>query len=90
MKKALVFVCLSLLLLVACASKAPQQAPEPAQLAVTPEPAATIPAAPVEDQTVQNLEQSIADVDTLTQDLDMSSLDQLDADLAAIDSLELG
>lgn len=87
MKKALAIVCLSLLLLAACGSKAP--APEPAQ----PEPATPVvtqPATPSADTTIQDLDQSVTAVDTLQSDFDESGLDQIDADLAAIDNLELG
>lgn len=83
MKKALAILCLSLLLLAACGSKAPEarEQPEPTQVVT--------PSTPAPEAAVESIDQQVAEVDMLTQDLDSGNLDQVDADLAAIDNLDL-
>lgn len=84
MKKALAILCLSLLLLAACGSKAPEAREQP-----EPTPVVT-PSTPAPEAAVESIDQQVAEVDMLTQDLDSGNLDQVDADLAAIDNLDLG
>ncbi|MBS3147700.1 hypothetical protein J4219_02335 [Candidatus Woesearchaeota archaeon] len=84
MKYAFVFATLALLLLAACGQKPMEKAP--AQPPAQPDPATSAPSADV----ASDLDQSVAEVDSLTSELDTSSLDSLDAELAAIDSLDLG
>ena len=79
MKTVLIALSLALLLLVSCAPKAK----------VAPPPVA--PVAPVgTDQAVSEIESSVAEIEQLEQELDISELDQLEQDLAELDALDLG
>ena len=84
MKYAFVFATLALLLWAACGKNPMKKA-----LAQPPAPTAPVTPAPSAD-VASDLDQSVAEVDSLTSELDTSSLDSLDAELAAIDSLDLG
>lgn len=85
MKYAFVFAALALLIVAACGQKPTEQPSAPTQptAPVSPTPAPSADAA-------GDLDQSVAEVDSLTSELDTSSIDSLDAELAAIDSLDLG
>lgn len=94
MKKSIVFVVLSiLLLLVACTQKAqpmarpaaPAPAAQPAKLPPVTAPAA-MPA--TTDAAVSSIDTTSAQVDQLDKDFDTSGLDQTDQDLASIDKLD--
>ena len=88
MNAKIVFVMLSvLLLLTACAKPAEKPAAKP-EAAPTPAPAEQPPAA--EDTTVSDIESSTQEIEKISKDLDTAGIDDIDADLAEIDKLDLG
>lgn len=86
MKTALVALSLALLILTACAQKTTPMQPETPAIDTT----ATAQEAPDTEMAVNTIEQTSAQVDELSEEFDFTEFDQLDADLAAIDTLELG
>lgn len=85
MKTALVALSIALLVLTACAQRTtPAQETNPAMEVV--ETATT----PDTEMAVNTIEQTSAQVDELSEEFDFTEFDQLDADLAAVDSMELG
>lgn len=83
MKYAFVFATLALLLLAACGKPMDRAPAQPAA------PVSPAPSAPIADVS-GDLDQSVAEVDSLTSELDTTSIDNLDSELAAIDSLDIG
>ena len=84
MKTVLIVLSLTLMLLVSCA-------PKPTVEPLVPVRDVVPPVGPVAaDRTVSEIESSMAEVDELEKELDMSLLDELDADLAELDALDLG
>ncbi len=88
MKTALIALSIALLVLTACATNTmPSQETTPKPTAVAPEITSQAPQA---EMAVNTIEQTSAQVDELSEEFDFAEFDQLDADLAAIDTLELG
>jgi len=85
MKNALIALSLALLLLVSCAPKAKET---PQQVVPVQEPPKAVGVAT--EQVVTDIGSSVSEVDTLEAELDTSSLDELDADLAELDKLDFG
>ena len=89
MKKLIVVILLSLVVLVGCAPK--EKAYIPREPAPTAPPAAPAPEPEVSAaDDVSQVEVDVGDLDDLTAELDISELDSLDQELAELDLLELG